>query len=134
MDAPICVPVPVDDRLKRKRVLSMRYCTNELELDLPALILELDVAGIGAAQVVFDSPIGFRALDERDMIEFWNTYSEPHGWLWQVSSGGWMELESSRTGFVDSSFIPELREYLVVDEMCVSVLCTRPPRVVISEL
>lgn len=133
MSVPVCVRVPVDDRLNSKRVVFVRYCTNQLDPDLPALTLELDVEGVGAAQVTFDSPIGFRVLDERDLTEFWNTYSEPNGWLWEVVSGGWMDLESTRREFIDRTFIDGLREYLVVDDMCVSVLCTRPPRIVVAE-
>ncbi len=79
------------------------------------------------ASLVFGGPVGFRVLDERDLIEFWNAYSRPNGWLWEVLSGGWLELEFSRPGFVDRDLIPDLREFLVVGDMCVSVLCTRPP-------
>jgi hypothetical protein len=72
-------------------------------------------------------PAGFRVLDERDLCEFWNTYSEPNGWLYEVEEGGWLELETHRPLFNSPGFHPGLREYLLVDDRCVSVLAVQPP-------
>ena len=49
--------------------------------------------------VVFDSPSGYRVLDEGDLLEFWPTCSAVNGWLYQITSGGWLDQEKQRAGF-----------------------------------
>jgi hypothetical protein len=97
------------------------------ERDASDLLVGLVLSDGSEASLVFSSPVGFRVLDERDLLEFWNDFSEPNGWLWEVLGGGWLELESAREGFLDRDLLPELREFLVVGDMCVSVICARPP-------
>jgi hypothetical protein len=82
-----------------------------------------------AVQVVFQRVHGFRVLDERDLVAFWKegTGFEKGAWLYEVASGGWRDLESSREWFSTPEIFPEVREYLVVGERCVSVLAGRPP-------
>jgi hypothetical protein len=85
-----------------------------------------------AIQVIFQRLHGFRVLDERDLVSFWKegTGFEKGAWLYEVDSGGWLELESSRPCFSTPSIFPEVREYLVVGDRCVSVLAACPPRVI----
>ena len=74
-------------------------------------------------------PIGYRVLDEGDLIEFWPTCSLANGWLHKILVGGWMELESTREGFL-SSDQKELGEWLIVTEnTCVSIICHQRPTV-----
>jgi hypothetical protein len=94
------------------------------------LLIEIQGQGSSFARLVFRDVIGFRVLDERDLCEFWPEYSEPKGWLWEVHSGGWMDLERHRPLFNSPEFIAAIREYLVVDNKCVSILCTQPPEIV----
>ena len=77
--------------------------------------------------VVFDSPRGYRVLDEGDLLEFWEPASRADGWLWKIIKGGWLDLESTRSGFV-SGLIGEYDEYLILGQNeCVSVISNSPP-------
>lgn len=81
--------------------------------------------------VTFDSSLGFRVLDEGNLLEFWDHFNLKDGWLFQISSGGWYDLESKRNGFV-SQYHSDVREYLIIGvNECVSVLSVEPPKVVV---
>jgi hypothetical protein len=74
--------------------------------------------------VTFESVVGYRVLDERDLTEFWPQCSTPNGWLFEICSGGWRSLEESRAEFLAPALLGPLKEYLVAGEdECVSVLC-----------
>ncbi|HDL00870.1 MAG TPA: hypothetical protein ENH23_01380 [candidate division Zixibacteria bacterium] len=97
-------------------IVEINYDLLELEI-----ILNFDRAP-KKVTVVFFSPIGFRVLDEGDLLEFWENYHTGYGWLYKVVSGGWHDLESKRDGYL-SKETRNVREYLVVGENdCVSVL------------
>lgn len=82
--------------------------------------------------VTFDSSLGFRVLDEGNLLEFWDHFNLKDGWLFQISSGGWYDLESKRNGFV-SQHHSDVREYLIIGvNECVSVLSVEPPKVVVT--
>ncbi|WP_327145929.1 hypothetical protein [Nocardia sp. NBC_01327] len=81
------------------------------------------------AKVVFRAPVGFRVLNETDVTEYWNTYSQPHGWLWEVLRGGWLEMERQRPRFWRGEQAG-LREYFLVDEDCINVLAWEPPEII----
>jgi hypothetical protein len=119
---PVCVPVPQAKRYARKAVRGMTF-------DGSTLMLDIQGEGFSYARLVFRDVIGFRVLDERDLGEFWNTYSEPNGWLWEVQSGGWLDLEETHPGrtFISHDMISDMREFFVVDDKCVSVLCRIAP-------
>lgn len=51
------------------------------------------------ATVVFPQSYGFRVLDEVDLTEFWSHCSLNQGWLFEVRSGGWKDLELTREHF-----------------------------------
>ncbi len=123
MKPPRCAPYPPATRYARKVVRSLRY-------DGDTLAVEIQGEGFAFARVVFRQPAGFRVLDERDLCEFWNTYSEPNGWLYEVEEGGWLELEASRQLFNSPDFFPGLREYLIVDDKCINVLSIHPPEII----
>jgi hypothetical protein len=89
------------------------------------LLIEIEGPAFGRARLVFRGALGFRVLDERELTEFWNAYSQPQGWLWEVRRGGWLELESTRENF-NILELP-VREFFVVDEFCVSVWSRDPP-------
>ena len=98
-----------------------------LVYDIPKLKITLE--GDFTVEVQFEEVIGFRVLDEIDLAEFWPTFSSPEGWLFFVNSGGWKELESTRTGFVRKDW-EGINEYFIrgCDE-CVSVLSAYEPTV-----
>lgn len=86
--------------------------------------------GLGSGQTVrFDDIIGFRVLDERDLLEFWPECSAQHGGLFEISEGGWLEQESARRGFVSATVGPKMREFLVTGpNSCVNVFTYQGPQ------
>ncbi|WP_334078281.1 hypothetical protein [Microbulbifer sp. M83] len=80
----------------------------------------------------FDACWGFRVLDEGDLSEFWSECDLTQGWLFEVLSGGWNELENTRDHYVTGKLY-EPQEFLFIGlNECVSVLASEPP--VITEL
>lgn len=79
--------------------------------------------------VIFSDVIGFRYLDEGDLLEFWSqTGEDQSGWIFVVESGGWLDLESTREGFL-SSDRKGLHEYfLATVNGCLSVLAFAAPK------
>ena len=78
----------------------------------------------------FSEVIGFRVLDEGDLLEFWPTCAADYGWLFFVHEGGWFDQEMNRSGFLHDR-VPGLNEYFIAGENeCISVLSGEPPRVV----
>lgn len=72
----------------------------------------------------FGAVIGFRALDERDLLEFWLECSTINGsWAFEVTSGGWLAAEFKRSGSLIGHMSPEAREFFVAGcNSCVSVI------------
>ena len=103
MRSPKCKIFPPSARYAKKVVRSLRY-------DGETLVIDIQGEGFSFARVTFQHVIGFRVLDERDLCEFWNTYSERVGWLYLVEEGGWLELESQRKLFNSPSCFSGLRE------------------------
>ncbi|HTQ99940.1 MAG TPA: hypothetical protein VMH83_08115 [Candidatus Acidoferrum sp.] len=69
---------------------------------------------------------GFRVLDEGDLLEFWKPENRLAGVAWEIESGGWLDLEKTRSGFL--SALHPAREFLVVGaNECVSVIGTSIP-------
>lgn len=124
---PICELVPGSLGYRRVTRRSLRLDDSQQKL-----VIDLQGEGFSFARVVFRNVAGFRLLDEGALLEFWNEYSEPNGWLWEVKKGGWLDLERTRPaagywlGLVSS---PPLREFFLVDDLCVNVLCAQPPEI-----
>ncbi len=80
--------------------------------------------------VDFTDIIGFRVLDNGNLVEFWNDDC-PNGWLWEVSDGGWFDLEKQREGFVTGYVEKDLlTEYLVIGtDDCISILSSSTPKI-----
>jgi hypothetical protein len=119
---PRCSIVPVAQCYSEKVVRYLRF-------DGADLVVDIQGQGLSFAHVVFRNVVGFRVLDERDLCEFWPDYSEPHGWLWEVESGGWVDLERHRPLFNSHEFCAPLREFLICDNKCISILCAHPPEI-----
>lgn len=80
--------------------------------------------------VHFQNVVGFRVLDERDLLEFWGSDVRAEGWLWQVNAGGWLALESTRSGFLSAQITQEFTEYMLLGRNeCVSVIADTPPTI-----
>ena len=117
---PDCVAVVEAQRYAKTVIRTIRF-------DEPDLVVELQGVGLSFVRVVFRDVIGYRVIDEREITEFWNDYSEPNGWLWEVLSGGWLSLERTRKNFNPLGL--ELREFFVVDNYCINVLCPETPTI-----
>ncbi|WIO73603.1 hypothetical protein QP938_09890 [Porticoccaceae bacterium LTM1] len=103
-----------------------------LDYDLHNLVIHIEPAySADPIVVTFDSSVGFRVLDEGNLLEYWDHLNLNDGWLFQISSGGWYDLESTRSGFVSQNH-SDVREYLIVGlNECISVLSMEPPKVVV---
>lgn len=94
--------------------------------DLENLVIKVRLSG-GHADVIFNRPGGFRVLDEGDLVEFWYCSTLKDGWLFEIISGGWKDLEATRPGFLTSTQ-EDAREYLITGiNDCVSIITYEEP-------
>ncbi len=115
---------PRDAFPRGSEVLGLTYRPGELTIRLRGL------PPAAPRRVVFNDVIGFRVLDERDLLEYWPTCSTPNGWLFEITGGGWLSQESRREGCLIATITPDAKEYLVTGEDdCVSVICRTGPAV-----
>ena len=99
-----------------------------LSYDLDELKIIIVAESEKRIEVVFHQPIGFRCLDEGDLLEFWENSEVTDNWLLQIKDSGWYDQESKRTGFLSKNI--EVNEYLVKGQNdCVNVLDTNKPKV-----
>ena len=81
-----------------------------------------------AATLTFTDVVGFRVLDEGDLLEFWPDCASDHGWLFRITAHGWFDQEIARRGFLHDR-VPGLGEFFVASQNdCISVLAGQPPR------
>ena len=100
-----------------------------LNYDLSKLKLILCFEQNQQIEVIFKNVIGFRVLDEGDLLEFWDPNVRAAGWIWKVESGGWFDLEKTRTGFL-TGYQQDLHpgEYLVLGiNDCVNIFSVSEP-------
>ena len=81
-------------------------------------------------KVTFQDDVGLRILDELDLAGTW-IGSDPAvlkaTWLFEVSAGGWLDLESTRDDFYTKHEVP-VREFLIAGyQACVSVFSRLGP-------
>jgi hypothetical protein len=108
---------------------SLRADRDSLTVDVLAEAADLSEVEI---TVQFSGVIGFRCLDETDLIEFWPECGLPNGWLYEVFSGGWRSLESSRDGFSSKSVSFHREFFLATRDQCISVIAKSAPVLTIS--
>jgi len=77
----------------------------------------------------FGAVIGFRVLDEGDLLEFWPECSTMSGsWAFEITSDGWLAGEFKRSGSLIGHMSPEAREFFVAGtNSCVSVIGWNEP-------
>ena len=95
-----------------------------------ALTIELDVLSTcKCLSVYFDSVIGYRTLEESDLWNFWNDYNLSQSWIYEVVSGGWFDLENTRSDFMSGKGnVDDYTEYLIIGvDWCVNVVSSKPP-------
>ena len=71
-----------------------------LTYDLEDLKIIVVVDNSLKIEVTFNQPIGFRCLDEGDLLEFWQQDVITRNWILQIFESGWLEQESKRSGFL----------------------------------
>jgi hypothetical protein len=78
--------------------------------------------------VEFTDIVGFRVLDERDLMEFWPECSAPNGRLFEILAGGWLSQELLRPGSLLGPMKIKAREYFLAgSDDCVSVISYGEP-------
>ena len=111
-------------------------------------ISELSLAGPGLRVVVltspnasverlwieyhFDSPRGFRFLDEGDLLRYWGSHVFAGGYhLFKIVSGGWKEQELQLPGMLTvTDAIGTCQEWFIcTSNQCLNVLSVNPPLV-----
>lgn len=98
-------------------------CTyvESLSYDLDTLKIIIVAESNKRIEVTFKQPIGFRCLDEGDLLEFWKNPKITNNWLIQIHDSGWFEQESKRPGFLSKDC--DINEYLIKGKNeCVNVL------------
>lgn len=97
-----------------------------IDFNIKVLVVTVEFDGY-MLDISFDAPKGFRVLDEGDLNEFWPLCSTDNGWLYQIVTGGWLDQESKRKGFI-SSYYSELKEYFITGEdFCINIIAYEPP-------
>lgn len=93
MNIPRCRVVAASQRC---RSVAMR----SLSFDGSDLIIELQGEAFVYLRLVFRYVEGFRVLDEGKLGKFWKDYTDVNGWLYEVETGGWLELEAHRNSLL----------------------------------
>jgi hypothetical protein len=84
--------------------------------------------------LIFKNVVGFRVLDEGNLLEFWDSDVRVPGWIWKIESGGWFELEKLRSGFLLPNHSITHNEYLISGiNDCVSVISESEPIIIAIE-
>lgn len=116
------------------RVIEGAFKNNETpevihtDFDVESLLITIRIDGY-RIDVKFESPVGYRVLDEGDLCEFWSTCSSRNGWLYEIKSGGWLDQEKQRPEFLSAN-TAEIKEYLVIGcDFCVGVFAWEDPSV-----
>jgi hypothetical protein len=80
------------------------------------------------ATITFENVVGFRVLDEGDMLEFWPNCS--YGALvWQIHEGGWFSFERHRSGLFGDMHRNASEFLIASEEKCVNIISHALPRV-----
>ncbi len=75
--------------------------------------------------IIFESPRGFRLLDEADLLECWPHFSSDKGWFFKINSGGWLAHESKRNGFAEEMHSLDIEYFIAGEDDCISVIMRR---------
>lgn len=79
-------------------------------------------------EIKFKQPIGFRCLDESNLLEFWENNVIINNWLLEIHNSGWLAQESLRYGFLSKN--QSLTEYLIKGQNdCVNIISLEQPQI-----
>lgn len=99
-----------------------------INFDAELLVVTVQIES-NKLDVVFDTPAGFRVLDEGDLLEHWPRCSIQNGWLFEVLEQGWLDQERQRDGFL-SGGNKAIKEYFIAGvSYCISVFAWEQPDV-----
>ena len=101
----------------------------EIRSDFDHLVILFDPDYDGVElEITFDNPVGFRCLDEGDLLEYWDQQLFVDHWIFEITAGGWKDQESLRKGFISQH--RGCREFFIcgIDD-CVNVLANNPPMI-----
>ncbi len=112
--------------LKIKQYKGYDTYIESLNYDLETLNIVVITPPLVALNVVFKEPIGFRCLNESDMLEFWENNVIVNNWFLKIHNSGWLAQESKRYGFLSKK--SQLNEYLIKGQNeCINILCAQGP-------
>ena len=75
----------------------------------------------GMVHVIFENPIGFRLLDEGDMLNFpWKDLTKSRSFVHRIDEGGWYDLENKAGNLIHNDKTQEF--VIVTGNECVSVI------------
>jgi hypothetical protein len=77
--------------------------------------------------VKFDDVVGFRLLDEGDLLEFWPSCAKEKGWLFLIQEHGWFDLEKTRAGFLRETGHSIYEYFIASQNGCLSILSSGIP-------
>jgi hypothetical protein len=99
-----------------------------IEFDIETLTVTVLIDG-DKIDVSFDSPAGYRVLDEGNLLEFWPSCSSFNGWLYEILNGGRLDQERKRKGFI-SAAKNDAQEYFIIGcNYCINVIAWEDPSV-----
>ncbi|WP_033415531.1 hypothetical protein [Hahella ganghwensis] len=99
-----------------------------IDFDIETLVVTVLIDG-DKIDISFDSPAGYRVLDEGDLSEFWPSCSSFNGWLYEICNGGWLDQERNREGFVSAARTDSKEYFIVGCNYCINVLAWEAPNV-----
>ena|ERR1700710_84257 len=105
-----------------------RAYVSEVRYDTKTLVVTVtSPTEAKATAVAFTGVVGFRVLDEGDLLDFWPACAANHGWLFRIRKNGWLDQEIARGGFVHDN-ASGLTEYFIAGQNeCISVLAGEAP-------
>jgi hypothetical protein len=126
----------ISEKLAARTVENQPYLDQEPEIinisyDLWTLRVTLNFSEIEKPVFYIDfiNVVGFRLLDERNLLEFWDPQVRVPGWIWKIDKGGWFDLEQTRNGFIENIHENSLiKEYFVTGiNECINVMTPSDP-------
>lgn len=99
-----------------------------IDFNIEILVVTVQIDGY-KIDVEFDSPAGYRVLDEGDLLEFWPYCSSNNGWLFEILGDGWLHQEKERKGFLSAANV-EIKEYFIIGcNYCIGIFAWEDPSV-----
>ncbi|MDQ2180660.1 MULTISPECIES: hypothetical protein [Marinifilum] len=123
-------------KAKVLHTIIQKYITPEIlaiNYDLDNLDIKYSADKADEYLIRFENPFGFKCIHERDMMDYWNYKTLTDNWILEITEGGWLDQEKSRSLISDEMF--ELREFLIEGiDYCVSVFSLHEPIIKPTEI